>query len=376
MRKNTVWAVVLISFAGLGGCSTGDSPGPGEVAAVPRVTGGMSIADATGGLYVPSPDGGRAVTFEGDSWCIADLPNPDAVADVLPVTMGALSPGTSAVRCSDSPVVTSPLWSPGGSRIVALGQESTPQLYVLDPLSLEIETILDNAGRPAVWVSESELLYFRAEPEPTWHLAPIDDGEPRTISAPRPAPSVPVLVDDSRVVYRTDRPRVVANPGDAEVADLTQLDWTAGTTKELAALRNLNPDGQIADPGTLTDMTPDLRYAALWAQTKANESREGPTVYVYDLESGMLMPHTPPGLVPQPQGGRPYLVGEEWIIYSAWIDDVSGKSEPHISVYLAPLDDPSGAIELFRDGLLIDVHNDRLTIGTPSGGVAILDMDF
>jgi hypothetical protein len=389
MRRNILGIVVVLAVMGLGGCSTG---GPEE----PRVTEGMWIENAYAGLFFPSPDGEQAVTLEGrlhpadNSWCIADLPAPDSVGDVLPVTIDALSVGTPQLRCTDSPFITSPRWSPEGSRIAAQGQESTPdsqsapdvdqtKLYVLDPSSLEIETIMDIGGPgPAVWVSETEILYYRFEPQEAWYVASVDGDELRTISAPLPGGLLePVLVGDSTVVYRTDRREALADPEAVEVADLIELDWKTGTSRELAPLKNLNPDGQVPDPGFVTDMTADLRYAVLWAETKANQGR-GPNVYVYDLESQTPVAHTPPGVDPQEFigiGGAPYLVGDAWIAYSA-IDSTSGESEFHLNVYIAPLDDPSAGIELFQDGLLFDVHNDRLTIAAGSGGLAILDMDF
>lgn len=369
MTRKIAWIAMAVALgaAGLGSCSNG---GPME----PRVANGMWMEGAGVGPYFPSPDGEQVMFLEGASWCVADLPTPEGVDAVLPVTMGVLPSGTWAVRCSDSLVVTSPFWSPDGSRIAALGQESTPQLYVLDPASLEIETILDNAGWPAAWVSESEILYYGGEPAPTWQVAPVDGESPRTISAPRPAASAPVLVDDSRVVYRTDRPRAGANPGAVEVADLIELDWRSGTATELAALNNLNPGGGIADPGLVSDVTSDLGYAVLFAATKANESGEGPTAYVYDLEGGALIEHTAPDSTLQSLGTRPFLVGDAWIAYSAL---ASGDSGPLLNVYLAPLDDPSAAVVLFEDGLLVDAQNDRLFIAMPSGeGIVFLDLDF
>lgn len=372
MRRN-MWVAVLgllvvLVVVGLGGCSTG---GPGE----PRVTDGMLIGDAFGGLFFPSPDGQQAVMFEGESWCIADLPAPDAIDDELPVTVGVLSPGNPELRCSDSPVSpdASPRWSPDGSRIVASDLEQA-KVYVLDPSSLEIETTLDVRGNFPIWVSETEiLLYYGAEAQAVWYVESVEGDERRQISAPHLAGLDPVLVDDSTVVYLTIRREAMTDPEAVEIADLIELDWKAGTTTELAPMQNLNAGGQIPDPGVVTDMTSDLRYAVLWAQTKANEG-QGPNVYVYDLESETLIAHTPPGLDPQTLAFLPFLVGDAWVAYTATADDSDAGYQTN--VYIAPLDDPSAAIELFQDGLLVDVTNDRLTIAAASEGLAILDIDF
>lgn len=386
-------AVVVLVVVGIPLLALG--PLGDESPATPRVTKGILITNASTTYlpinldrYWPSPDGERAVVIEEGSWCIADLPAPNSVGDVLPLTISALSSGTQQLQCTDSLSITAPRWSPDGSRIVAYGQESTPgslstldrdqtKLYVLDTSSLEVETVLDSGlTLTAIWVSNTEILYYGTEPQPAWYVASLDGGELKTISAPQPGDGDPVQVGDSTVIYRAHNPGMFADSEADEVSNLIKLDWNAGTATVLASLRNLNPGGQIPDPGFVMDITADLRYAILMATGTANEFGRGPTAYVYELESQELIPHTPPGFDPQTRTYLPFLVGDAWIAYTAIPDDASNESENHQNVYIAPLDDPAAAIELFRDGVLVDVHNDRLTIFVGSEGLVILDMDF
>ena len=176
------------------------------------------------------------------------------------------------------------------------------------------------------------------------------------------------MVGEGTVVYWTV---TVGDSGDGERPDLmshlVELDLEAGTTTELAPLVDLFPEGVIPDLGTATGITSDLRYAVLWAQTKANATGQGPTAYVYELETQTLTPHTPPGSSPQTLVFQPLLVNDEWIAYTP-----SSREIP--AVYLAPLAEPGAAIEVFRGGTLVAVRDNRLFI--VGENLVILDLDL
>ncbi len=388
--KTTVaTAVILLVVLGaplivLGWLRDPSPAGPRVTKAV-RVT---NLAFGSGfntGAYVLSPDGAQAVVVEQGSWCIADLPEPTTVGEDLPVLIEGLTAGTQELRCADSPYIAFPSWSPDGTRIVAYGQEAPPitspgldpdlaQLYVLDASSLEVEAILDSAlGTPPIWLNNSEVFVYDYQ-QSAFNVVPIDGSRLRAIPAPRPYIGRVVPVGDSTVAYATVNTETFGQDGAALDAKLIMIDADAGAATELAPLSDLNPEGSVPDPGFVTAMTSDLRYAVLMALLAANEFGQGPTTYVYDVANQVLIPHTAPGYGPQPRTSPPFLVGEAWVAYSAIPDPTTDEPDFHLNVFIAPLDDPTAGIELFQDGQLVAAQGDRLLILAENP--VILELDF
>ncbi len=372
-----------------------------EPTAAPQVISGVQITNMDIGSlsdfdnYVLSPNGDRAFILQEDSWCIADLPPFGSVADVALLAAGDLPTGTQELRCTDPPSFVDfarPSWDPGGSRILVGGapqrdgpEPRTTSIYVVAASNLEIEAILEGGFvRQVVWASNREILYYvpdlELEAESAWHLESIDGVILKTINAPRPSQFPPVKVGESTLVYAA---RPVPTFGDArdflDPGHLIQLDWNAGTVSELAPLRDLNPLSPdtvdyFPDPGILTGVSSDLRYAVLMAGTFI-QTGLGPTAYVYNTRRQTLIPHTAPIYGPESRSFLPYLVGDGWIVYSPIPVNIDTETDFHLTIYLAPLDDPEAAIEIFREGILLKAQNNHLMIDGPQG-LVILELGF
>ncbi len=354
--------------------------------ATPVIGGGVLLENAGSGGHpmLIGPDGEQAVVIEEGRWCIADIPSlPGLEGGESPLAIDSLPSEDLDMRCTDSYAIASPHWSPDGSRIVAQAHESTadspefnlPQaeLVVFDVATLEVETVLSSGPAPvAAWVGSSEVLYYPGShyPDPVWHITSVD-GETREINAPSPLLGDPVRVGDSTVVYLSRLADGSAAPGVAEVGRLIALDSETETVTDLAPLKNLNLEGTAPDPGLLTGVSSDLRYAVLLAMVLPNESGHGPTAYVYAAEDQELISHAPPQLGPETRTYLPLLVGDSWIAYTAAPGDGSERI-----VYIAPIDDPSATAEIFRGGILVGGHGRYLVVARGFDETAILELDF
>lgn len=354
-------------------------------AGTPSIGGGVLLESAGLGPQpiLIGPDGERAILVEEGRWCIADLPPlAEFEAGESPVAIDSLPTAALDMRCTDSYAIASPHWSPDGTRIVAQAHESTgaspefdlrrAELVVFDAVTLDAEAVL-SSGRAAmaVWVGNSEVLYYPGHlyPDPIWHITSVE-GETREVNAPSPLFGDPVRVDDSTVAYLTGPADGSAAPGIAEVGRLIALDPTTGTVTDLAPLQNLNLEGTAPDPGLLTGISSDLGYAVLFALVRPNESGRGPTAYGYDVEGRELIPHAPPELGAETRTSLPVLVGDSWVAYTA----IPGDGSERI-VYIAPIDDPSATVELFK-GTLVAGHDNYLIAVTGFGELAVLELNF
>ncbi len=366
---------------------------PDQSPAEPRVTKGIRVSNlAPEGLrntdeYVLSPDGSRAVVVREGSWCIADLPALAVADEDPPITIEGLNAGTQELRCADSPFIWSPRWSPDGTRIVAFGQEgpsSRPpgldedlaQLYFLDASNLQVEAIVDGEpGTLPIWLNDEEVLYnARRAEDSVWIVVAIDGSVRSTIPAPRPYLGPAVPVDDSTAAYVTVNTDTFAQEGSALDATLMLIDIESGSATALAPLSDLNPGGDIPDPGYVTAMTPDLRYAVLIAVHIANETGRGPTTYVFDVENRVLIPHTAPGYGSESRTLFPYLLGEGWIAYTPVPDPTTDEPDDRLRIFIAPLDEPRAGFEIFQDGQLVAAQGNRLLILAEDP--VILELDF
>jgi hypothetical protein len=290
------------------------------------------------------------IADNGD-WCFADSPATGEIRGELPVTGDEVATATIQLRCTSSPVDDPAIeignvdMSPAGSGMFAVARdEATQQLtfFLADTASLEVRSFEYPATRGApAWVGEDELLYYEGD---AWTLA--TSAGTALLRIPGPAPGGPIYrISESLIVYLTPPPQA-----------LVRVDLTAAETAEVGQLTGL-------DPVLLMGVTPDLSRALVWDATRTSLGLAGTSVFVYDLDTGRVIPHAPPGTGDETQSVFPFLVGDDRVAYSAATTGFGAPAVVSPSVYVAPIDNPDAAIEIFTGGfVLIDAESERLLI--------------
>ncbi|MBT8166721.1 MAG: hypothetical protein KJO97_14345 [Acidimicrobiia bacterium] len=312
--------------------------------------------------FVPDPEGDRIFRQDDDQWCVIRISRLPGLEGDPSVQAGGLAARNAESACIGAPFRANARWSPNGDRLLLYQQNDPTGTYrVVDAEMLEL-VHGGNLGSAlqAVMIDSERILHFSDGPSPAWKVSRIEGEDEAVFEGPAPAPThPPLLTDEATVVYRSVE------------GELIRIDLADTSAASVARLPNLNPGG-FSDVGTLVGVTPDASVVLLLGTEVANRTGSGPTAFIYDPQTDVLVPHVPAGLPATTRTFIPSIVGDEWVTYTVVPDLTSGDSS--LNVYVAPLLAPERADLVFSEGTLVVAAGNRLFIR--AGDVlAVLEVD-